>query len=300
MRRFFMLVALSAIFMLNTTAQETVRDTTVLFRNKTIHIQDSTGQVTVTVMDEQHQPFSKVYEGVFTDGKSYEKWTVVEEIGIQLPFLHKSKKKKEFSMEPHWAGMGWGFVNITDGSQLNNISGISLKSESSNEFYFNFMEKILPVYRNNLGLTTGFGLNWKSYYLDTDQYFAEVDGVTGLYDAPAGTKYSYSRLRMLYLTVPVLLEWQPGFGNKHKFFMSAGVVGAVNTMSSFKARYKDGASTRYIREKGLNAAPVTFDFMAQLGYGSWSAYAKYSPFGLFQSQKGPDVRSASVGITLNF
>jgi len=293
-----MVMALACIAL---SAQELKKDTTVRFNQKTIQIVDSTGQVTVKVYGENQEPFAKVYEGVFSDGKSYEKWTVIEEIGIQLPFITKSKKKKDYRMEPHWAGLGWGFVNITDRNYtINNIAGVSLKSESSNEFYFNFAEKILPVFRNHLGITTGMGLNWKTYYLDTDQYFRETNGVTGLENAPAGVRFNYSRLRMLYLTVPLLLEWQPGFGNRQKFFVSAGVIGGVNTMASAKARYKEGSTTRYMKEKGLNAAPVTLDCMAQLGYGSWSVYAKYSPFSIFQSQKGPDIRSVSVGATLNF
>jgi hypothetical protein len=295
------LLLVMALVSIALSAQELKKDTTIRFNQKTIQIADSIGQVTVKVYDANQEPFAKVYEGVFSDGKSYEKWTVIEEIGIQLPFITKSKKKKEYSMEPHWAGLGWGFLNITNQNYtINNIDGVSLKSESSNEFYFNFAEKILPVIRNNFGITSGMGLNWKTYYLDTNQSFKETNGITGLVDAPAGVEFDYSRLRMLYLTIPLMLEWQPGFGNRQKFFVSAGVVGGVNTMASAKSRYKDGTTTRYIREKGLNAAPITLDYMAQIGYGSWNVYAKYSPFGIFQSQKGPDIRSVSVGATLNF
>jgi len=280
-------------------AQELVKDTTVRFNQKLIQIQDSTGQVKVVVYDEQNQPYAKVYEGVFSDEKSYEKWTVIEEIGINIPFIPKSKTKKTSRMEPHWAGIGWGFLNITDGNQLNNINGVSIQSEKANEFYFNLSEKILPIYRNNLGLTTGLGFNWKTLYLDTNQYFTEVNGVTELGNLSGSSVY-YSRLRMFYITVPLLLEWQPTFGSNRKFFVSAGVIGGINTMASSKAKYKDASVVRYHNEKGLNAAPITLDGMAQIGYGSWSIYAKYSPYGIFQSQKGPEMRAVSLGATLNF
>jgi hypothetical protein len=55
-----------------------------------------------------------------------------------------------------------------------------------------------------------------------------------------------------------------------------------------------------VESKGLNVAPITLDYMAQIGYGKWSVYAKYSPFGLFQAQKGPAVQAVSLGATLNF
>ena len=94
-------------------AETLTNDTTLQYKNKTIHLQDSIGQMKVTVFDNESNPYKKVYEGVFTDDKSYEKWTVVEELGIQLPFLNKlgSKKKKDYKMEAHWAGIGWGFAD---------------------------------------------------------------------------------------------------------------------------------------------------------------------------------------------
>jgi hypothetical protein len=288
----------------NAKALETIEnDTTVYFKNKTIQIEDSIGQMKVKVLGLDGEEYKPVYEGVFSDGKSFEKWTVMEEIGIQLPFMTKSKSKRKYTMEPHWAGIGWGFANIADQQyNFNNINGVSLKSESSNEFFFNLIEKILPVYKNNLGITTGLGFNWRNYYFDSNQYFAEVNGVTVVQDAPTGTVYEYSRLRTHYITIPLLLEWQPTFGASQKFFISAGVIGGINTLASQKLKYKD-QNDNTIRKtvgKGLNIAPVTLDFQGQIGYGSWNIYAKYSPFSIFQSQKGPEIRSVSVGAMLNF
>jgi len=284
-------------------AGEAQNDTTIQFNNKIIQFEDSIGQIKVKVFDNDSTAFKPVYEGVFTDGKSYEKWTVIEEIGIQLPFMNKSKSHRKYTMEPHWAGIGWGFANISDQNyNFNNIDGLSLKSESSNEFFFNLIEKILPIYRNNLGLTTGLGFNWRNYFLDMNKHLTEVNGVTGVYDAPLGINYEYSRLRTFHITIPLLLEWQPTFGSSRKFFASAGVIGGVNTFASYKVKYTDANDNtiRDVEGKGLNVAPVSLDFHGQIGYGSWNVYAKYSPFGIFQSQKGPEVRAVSIGAMLNF
>lgn len=284
-------------------AGEVQNDTTIQFNNKIIQLEDSIGQIKVKVFDNDSTPFKPVYEGVFSDGKSYEKWTVIEEIGLQLPFMTKSKSHRKYTMEPHWAGIGWGFANISDHNyNFNNIDGVSLKSESSNEFFFNLIEKILPVYRNNLGLTTGLGFNWRNYFLDMNKHLVEVNGVTGVYNAPAGVNYEYSRLRTFHITIPLLLEWQPTFGTNQKFFVSAGVIGGVNTFASYKVKYTDANDNtiRDVEGKGLNVAPVSLDFHGQIGYGSWNVYAKYSPFSIFQSQKGPDVRAVSIGAMLNF
>jgi len=280
-------------------------DTTIRFNRKVIHLEDSIGQVKVKVFDTDSLPYKPVYEGIFSDGKSYEKWTVMEAIGIQLPFLNTAKGKhhREYSMEPHWAGIGWGFANISDQNlKINNIHGISLKSESSNEFFVNLIEKILPIYRNNLGLTTGIGFDWHNYFLDMNTHLVDEGGITKLNDAPPGVTYDYSRLRTFHITVPLMLEWQPTFERNHKFFMSAGVIGGVNTFASYKVKYKDaeGNSITKVEGKGLNVAPLSLDFCGQIGYGAWSVFAKYSPFSIFQNDKGPELRSVSLGAVLNF
>ncbi|MDO9635191.1 MAG: outer membrane beta-barrel protein [Paludibacter sp.] len=304
MKKLILFITAILLVSISTKAVELAEnDTTIRFNNKTIHIEDSIGQIKVKIYDQNDTPYEQLYEGVFTDGKSYEKWTVMEEIGIQLPFLTKSKSQRKYSMEPHWAGIGWGFANIADQNlNFNNIDGVSLKSESSNEFFFNLIEKILPIYRNNIGLTTGLGFNWRNYFLDMNKHMVEVDGITDVYNAPADVNYEYSRLRTFHLTIPLLLEWQPTFGRSQKFFVSAGVIGGVNTFASYKVKYKDtnNNTIRDVEGKGLNVAPVSLDFHGQIGYGSWNVYAKYSPFSIFQSQKGPDIRAVSVGAMLNF
>lgn len=299
---FILATILAMLFQTRAAAQN---DTTIHFNQKRIHLEDSIGQMKVNIYDENGNQYNKVYEGIFSDGKSYEKWTVLEVLDIDLPFLNKitRSKKKKHKMEAHWAGLGWGFANISDKNfALNNIDGVSLQSESSNEFFWNIAEKILPIYRNNLGLTTGLGLSWHNYFLDNNSHLLELNGVTNVYLAPAAVNYEFSRLRTFQINVPLMLEFQPNFGTNHKFFVTAGVVGGVTTFSSYKVKYKDanGNNIKFVESKGLNVAPVNLDFMGQIGYGNLSVYAKYSPFSIFQSQKGPDVRAVSVGGLLHF
>lgn len=276
--------------------------TTVVYKNKTIHIEDSVGKLKIQVYDSTETAYKKVYEGIFSDDKSYEKWTIKEDWGINLPFLKKVVKKKS-KMEPHWGGFGWGFANISNNSfALNNIDGVSLKSELSNEFYFNPIEKILPVIGSSVGLTTGLGVSWRNYHLDMNQRLLEVNNVTGVYDAPPGITYTYSRMRLFAINVPLLLEFQHKLGSKRLFFVSAGVVGGVNTSSSYKLKYESssGQQSSETSKGTLNIAPLTLDYMAQIGFGKWSVYGKYSPFDLFQAQKGPRVKAVSLGATFHF
>ena len=306
MRKYSLLLLATFLGVLSLHAIEPTRnDTTVRFNKKVIHLEDSIGQMKVKVLDSDSLPYKPIYEGVFSDGKSYEKWTVMEAVGLQIPFLNKPSRKhsRSYSMEPHWAGIGLGFVNITDRNfKMNNIAGVSLKAESSKEFFVNLIEKILPIYRNNLGLTTGIGFDWHNYVLDMNKHLLEVNGVTSVYDAPAGVNYDFSRLKTFHITIPLLLEWQPTFGRNHNAFASIGAIAGINTYAAYKIKYKDanGNTMSATESKGLNTAPLSFDFYGQMGYGAFSVYAKYSPTSIFQSDKGPDLRAVSLGLMLNF
>lgn len=280
-----------------------VTDTIFSYQNKTVLVNDSAGKITVKVQNNDSTEVKQVYEGIFSNEKSVEKWTVMEDWGINLPILEKIKKKKNKSMEAHWAGIGWGFANFSDNSwTINDVEGISLKSEKLNEFYVNPFESIIPIVGNNLGITTGLGFTWRNYHVDNNQHLIEVNHVVELQDAPLGVNYKFSRFRTFGLSIPVLLEFQHNLGTKHLFFLSAGVVGNVNTYSSYRVKYRttDGGKVNSVESKSLNINPITLDYMAQIGYGSWSIYAKYAPISIFQSKKGPQVNHVSLGATLNF
>lgn len=295
----FILGSMLAIFSANANVNE-ANDTIVKFNNKSIHIDDSVGRVKVKVYDEQQQPYKMQYEGIFTDDKTFEKWTVVETFGMQFPFMHKLKRKKDYEMEPHFAGWGWGFANVVDNWAFNNVDGVWLKSERSNEFFYNPIERIIPIIKNNVGITTGLGLNWRNYFLDFNKQFSIQNHVTTVADAPVGINYEYSRLRTFQLTIPLLLEIQPTLGKRNKFFISGGLVAGINTFSSFKAKYKEGNTTKNQKEKDLNVAPITLDYVTMIGYDTWSLYGKYAVLDMFQANKGPRVKTVSVGLMMNF
>jgi hypothetical protein len=300
----FMMVLLVA-FSTSEAAKLIQSDTTFHFNKKIIQVQDSIGQMRVKVFEATNKdsiPYKVVYEGQFAEEKTFEKWTVVEEIGLQIPFLGKSNERHQGKMEPHWAGIGWGFANISNASfKINNIDGVSLKSGSSSEFFVNLIEKILPIYKNRLGITTGLGFNWRTYSLDYNTHFVNSNGLTDVYDALVGVKYEYSKLKTAHITLPVLLEWQPS-GLHDNFFVSAGIICGIKTYSVSKIKFKNesGDMIKRVEDKGLNVSPLSLDYYAQIGYGSFNVFAKYSPFSIFESGKGPDVRAVSLGLVLDF
>jgi hypothetical protein len=291
-------------------ANETPSDTTFLFNNKLIKVEEGNDQIKVKVYNvgtvNDTASDKQLYEGIYSNGKSYEKWTVMEDLGVQLPAFLTGKKQhtsSSYTMTAHWAGFGIGYSNFTDGSlHMTNVDGVTLKADQSTEWFINLFQHILPLYRNKLGLTTGLGMSWYTFRLDDNTHLVDVNGVTGVYPAPAGINYQYSRLKVVYLTIPALLEWQPFEGRAHSIYLSAGVVAGIKTFSSYKVSYNDasGNNVEAVEAHGLNTNPLNISYMGQVGKGCISVYAKYSPTNLFQSDKGPSVKIVSLGLILHF
>jgi hypothetical protein len=123
--------------------------------------------------------------------------------------------------------------------------------------------------------------------------------MVGLTTGAVGDKYKYSYLSNWYLTVPVMLELQLFKSSKYKPYLAAGVVGDVRLATVNRTKYVNATgSTIHTSQRGMNVLPLSMDYVAQAGMGKVSIYAKYSPVGIFETGKGPDVQHASIGFIL--
>jgi hypothetical protein len=291
-------------------AETVASDTTFRYKNKVIKVEDQPDQMKVKVYETRNGKDTvackQIFEGIYSDGKSYETWSVIEEIGIQLPGLGKPKNKSHNSkchMDPHYAGVGIGYMNVTDdGNPFNTVSTdrFALKAEETTEWFINLIEHSYSLYRNRLALVTGLGINWRTYRMDQNTMLREVNGKTEMEPFDLADNYEYSRLKVTRITMPLLLEWQPGF--LRKSFLSGGVEAGLKTYSTFKVKYKNstGDVVKKVTDRGLNTTPLSFDLMLMAGIDNISIFAKQSLTGVFQKDKGPDVKPVSIGVVLNF
>jgi len=293
----FIPVILGVIFLscLSTITAQTKKDTTVYFSNKKIMLNDSVGQLQVKVYEKGDTiPFTKVYEGIFTDEKSVENYSVVGQTSFDFPF---NRHKDHSHINGHFVSFGMGSLYITDDlSNFNDINGLQLSF--SNEISWNAFGYTLPVYKNFVGLTTGIGMNWRNYHLADNTHLVVNDGITTVQPAPSGINYTSSRLRTFEFTVPLYLDLQP-LGND-KLFLTAGVLFGVNTFTSYKVKYKnsDGDKVKKVEGRDYKVNPFSLSYVLQVGYNDLGIYAKYTPTSVFKKDKGPEVQSASIGVTL--
>ena len=275
-------------------------DTIVKFNNKSIEVSENGDRMKVKVYEYTDEDGAVenelVFEGHYRNGQSYERRKHFKSLSITIPSWDNK-------FDPHWAGFGMGFANFSGQNGVNDVDGVSLRSSSSLEYNLNFMEFAYPFSQYRWAVVTGVGLRWSRYRLDMDAPFQEINGITVLVPAPEGISYKTSKLNITSLTVPVLLEWQ---STRHRrktprLFVSGGVEAVVKTISSSKIIYYDldGRKRKDKMDRGMNIRPVTMDFLLQFGVGCIGVYAKYSPMGLFEKDKGPKVHPVSLGFHLH-
>lgn len=303
MKKLFLLIAilLPINVMAFTVEQVILPDTTIYVEGKKIELRDGEDRMKVRVYDIRTdgsvEEDELVFEGHYRDGQSYEKRKYAKAITIPLPTWTKG-------FDPHWAGVSLGFANFADSKlNVNDIDGVSLDSGKSWELNINFLEYDIRLSRRyGWALVTGMGIRWDRYRVDGDYHFKRVDGHTVLQPAPPRIHYRSSKLNTTSLTIPLLLEWQNLKRRSADFFISAGVVGVIKTASTSRVSYRDinNEKVKAKMDKGLYIRPISMDFLIQAGLDWIGIYAKYSPFELFENNKGPAIHPVAIGLQLHF
>lgn len=275
---------------------QAVKDTTLIFNQKQIHVTDSVDQVKVQVYKTDTAEYKKIYEGIFTDENSFEKYSVETQFGFEFPF---DKRKRSSKFSGHFIGIGFGALNTTENfSNFNDAGG--MKVVFSNEFTFNPIGYSLPVIKEYVGITTGIGMIWRNLHLGNNSHLVNNNGITIPQAAPEGISYYSSRLRIFELNMPLYLEIHPL--RKSEFYIMGGALFGINTFSSYKVKYKMDDNTKIKKVEGndYNVNPFSLSYLVEMGWDDLGVFAKYTPTTLFKKDKGPEVQTFTVGLSLNF
>ena len=212
------------------------------------------------------------------------------------------KKKKKF--DGHWDGFEIGMNNF-----LNTDFGfgpaagdefMDLNTSRSWNINLNFAEFNIGLIGSNLGLVTGFGLEFNDYHFDrNNNIWKDPDNnfITG--ERPyAPIVLDKSKLTTTYLTLPLLLEFQVPLGHKsRKLHFNAGPVGGLKLGSRTKVVYQVSGSKRKDKDRGdFNLSPLRYGLTARVGYGNTRVFVNYYLSPLFEKNKGPELYPFSIGL----
>jgi Putative auto-transporter adhesin, head GIN domain/Outer membrane protein beta-barrel domain len=216
----------------------------------------------------------------------------------------REKEDSDGSFE-FWQGVDLG-VNgyLTPDNKLEMTPGnkfLELNYAKSYLFAINAWQKNIHIYKNYVNLGTGIGLSWyhynfrNSYTLQRDAAFAN-----GVLDS---LKYKRNRLNILYVNVPLFLEFNTNNSDaSHSFHFGGGVQFGYNIFQN-KLRQKyvlDGRTYKNKFKNDYNINPFRYDVIARIGYGDFTIFGTYSLSTLFEKGKGPRVYPFAAGIRLDF
>jgi hypothetical protein len=213
---------------------------------------------------------------------------------------HRNSHRNRF--KGHWSGIEVGFNNYVGSDNSNvlpdEINYMTLHSSKSTNFNINFAQLSLG-FSNHTGLVTGLGINWNNYKFDGNNNI--VKGPNGVIEElDPGAPLEKSKLATIYMTVPLLFEFQIPVENQ-SLNMAFGPIGALKLDSHTKMVYQDGNKVKSHGDFSLNIA--RYGFTARAGYGNFQLYGTYYMKPLFQTGKSPagyDLFPCELGVAFTF
>lgn len=211
--------------------------------------------------------------------------------------------KKKNKSDAHWSGLEVGvntFVNPSYQADFPNAQFLEIDPSKSWNWNLNFMDGKLNIIRGYVGITTGLGLNVTNFSFRNNYiYNYAPDKITAEMDTIAD--YSKNKLRLTYLTVPLLLEFTTNRPDDDNFYFNAGIVGGVKLISKLKRETDTEGYQRKYSEKGdygVNAFKA--DAVVRLGYGSWGVYASYNLLPTLDQDLIEQANQVSFGLSYTF
>ena len=168
------------------------------------------------------------------------------------------------------------------------------------EFFLNnlFSWEYRPFNKTHLYL--GFGIDWKNYKMKGENRFVKENDKVIIAPYPEGAEINYSRIRVFSLTLDLMLRQN----FNRNISIEAGPIVNFNTSASTKTRYTicTGNGKEGVRERNnrIHQRPVTVDFKAQLNISPIGFYFKYSPMNVLDTNYGPEFKSMSAGLAIEF
>lgn len=239
-----------------------------------------------------------IIDGPDSDDTKINIKNVDKEDSKDYEFKEKTKKFKG-----HWAGLQVGLNNYLNSdystSLDNTMSFMDLNTSRSWTYSLNFMEHSFGFSSGNAGIVTGLGLEWCNYNFDRD-FSILKDSVGNIvpYSLTSLGSIHKNKLQTIYLTLPLLMEFQIPSGNK-KIHISVGSIGGLKLGSHTKIVYKENGDKNKIKEKDdFNLSPLRLGLSVHAGVKGLNIFFTYYLTPLFEANKGPKLYPFSAGLTL--
>ncbi|MDO4770602.1 hypothetical protein [Porphyromonas sp.] len=269
-------------------------DTTVRVKDKliTLHEKGQRFNVTVRRINAEGDTINarQIFRGTYDLGRREEQTFSFDK--IRIPFVtreRKGKNKKSYRVDI--SGLGFGFSRFQFSGNLDHLNTTGSHRFMLGLFAINYKQKAMTF-----TLGTSFDFN-KIHLLDDYTLRRDATGKTVETAPLAGEAFGKDRLSATYFNMygRFTLRPIPGLSN---FYIYGYAAGKILTASSMKAWSRTTGRENFDGNKNLrNFLP---EVGGGIGYGWLGLQILYTPQSLFLSDKGPDLRMTTIGVTLGF
>ena len=234
-------------------------------------------------------------------------------LNFSLSFSQKIKRSSNIRIDSttsdeknlynaQWQGLDIGFMSTNKSDQWSN------KVIQSTSLGINIFEYKLPLFKQYIGITTGFGFNIKTYtfgdaysFLSSDSTIDLVTGNPLLYDINSTVKYS--TLNLGFFQIPLLLDFSTKKSQKKSISLAAGVVGGIRLFTNHRlqGKYSNGDKfNNIIRDnKYFHTNLLSLDGIVRVAYGPIGLFGTYSLNGVFKKDAVEKISPISIGLSFN-
>jgi len=214
----------------------------------------------------------------------------------------EKKKKKDYDDFTPWSGLDLGVAALMNPDySFETPVGydfISLDYKKSIRVGLNFAEKNFPIIKNYLMIGSGLGLEINNYrFKNNTRLISNKPVLSGTIDTI--NVFEKSKLRLAYLNVPLLLEFNSSGNSEKALHLAAGLLLGYNIGSKTKLVYLINGNKIKEKAKGdFNVEPFRYAITARAGFGdSFMIYATYDMSDLFFKNQGPELNAFSLGLS---
>ncbi|MGL5892012.1 MAG: outer membrane beta-barrel protein [Bacteroidia bacterium] len=204
----------------------------------------------------------------------------------------------------YWEGLDIGMngylnpsykLGLPAGNEFLELDYARSRTVSLNLWQHNF-----HVYKNYVNIVTGFGIEWNGYaFRNNASLISDTNRVAAVIET---RDFSKNKLKMTYLNVPLMLEFNTNNNNDDRsFHIGAGAIFGYNVFQNrLKQEYELENKTQEIKVKDdFNINPFRYGLTARIGYGDYTLFANYALSDVFRGNSGPKMNHYSIGVHIS-
>jgi len=199
-----------------------------------------------------------------------------------------------------WNGVDIGVNGILSGNHDFKLSGstdfLEPKYGKSRYISFNMGQVKGRIIKDYVGFTMGMAFQVYNYKYSGENEF--VFAGDSLFSMPSGDKnITKNKLRVSYLAVPAMLEFNTSLDPHKAFHISAGVVGKVRIENMYKQKFSLAGNENKTSIKGdLGMNRWAVDAMVRVGYRRLTVFTQVGLMPLFDNANTDDVYTFAAGL----